>query len=249
MLDGWYCRTMANQQATMEQNENDVNDIEEGSSDEESVNQHQAVDFKAQYQILKKKFKFLIYENEFLQDSLRITQRRYLKASRDKSFLLDKLLQYEKPELTSSESEETETSDDEGTRSDQVKRKKLDGISSGTNSIQSRNSNVQPKRKKAVVKKPQVHVRKSLSEAIRLLFTVKVFFQITGSAPNLPSDGHMTAEEIERHLQSRHSLMELLPERAPPTVPHEMFSNEPSLDSESNECGIETSPSNIGDID
>ncbi|XP_055709842.1 INO80 complex subunit E isoform X2 [Phlebotomus papatasi] len=229
MLDGWYCRTMANQQATMEQNENDVNDIEEGSSDEESVNQHQAVDFKAQYQILKKKFKFLIYENEFLQDSLRITQRRYLKASRDKSFLLDKLLQYEKPELTSSESEETETSDDEGTRSDQVKRKKLDGISSGTNSIQSRNSNVQPKRKKAVVKKPQVH--------------------ITGSAPNLPSDGHMTAEEIERHLQSRHSLMELLPERAPPTVPHEMFSNEPSLDSESNECGIETSPSNIGDID
>lgn len=61
MLDGWYCRTMANQQATMEQNENDVNDIEEGSSDEESVNQHQAVDFKAQYQILKKKFKFLIY--------------------------------------------------------------------------------------------------------------------------------------------------------------------------------------------
>uniref|UniRef100_A0A6B2EAF7 Putative ino80 complex subunit e n=1 Tax=Phlebotomus kandelakii TaxID=1109342 RepID=A0A6B2EAF7_9DIPT len=222
MLDGWYCRTMANQQASMEQNE--INDIEEGSSDEESI--QQAVDFKAQYSILKKKFKFLIYENEFLQDSLRITQRRFLKASRDKSFLLDKLLQYEKPELTSSESEETETSEDETTRSDQTKRKKVDGIGA-SNSIPSRNS-VPPKRKKAVPKKPQV---------------------VSGSTQNLSSDGHMTAEEIERHLQSRHSLMELLPERAPPTVPHEMFSNEPSLDSESNECGIETSPSNIGDID
>lgn len=41
----------------------------------------------------------------------------------------------------------------------------------------------------------------------------------------------MTAAEVERHLQSRHTLMEMVPERAPPTVPTEMFSNEPSLDS------------------
>lgn len=43
------------------------------------------------------------------------------------------------------------------------------------------------------------------------------------------SDGHMTAEEVERHLQSRQSLIGLVPE-APATVPNEMFSNEPSLD-------------------
>ena len=49
-----------------------------------------------------------------------------------------------------------------------------------------------------------------------------------GNIPN--TDGHMTAEEVERHLQSLQSLMELVPERAPPTVPNEMFSNEPSLD-------------------
>lgn len=58
-------------------------------------------------------------------------------------------------------------------------------------------------------------------------------------------DGHMTAEEVERHLKSRQSFMELVPPTAP-TVPNEMFSNEPSLDSESNEL-IETSPSNIGE--
>lgn len=44
------------------------------------------------------------------------------------------------------------------------------------------------------------------------------------------SDGHMTAEEVERHLQSRQSIIGMVPERAPPTVPTEMFSNEPSLD-------------------
>lgn len=57
----------------------------------------------------------------------------------------------------------------------------------------------------------------------------------------------MTAEEVERHLQSRQSFIELVPEKAPPTVPTEMFSNEPSLDSESNDQMIETSPSNMGE--
>lgn len=47
---------------------------------------------------------------------------------------------------------------------------------------------------------------------------------------SLAGDGHMTPEEVERHLQSRQSYLELLPERAPPTVPTEMFSNDPSLD-------------------
>lgn len=42
----------------------------------------------------------------------------------------------------------------------------------------------------------------------------------------------MTAAEVERHLQSRQpALMGMVPERAPPTVPTEMFSNEPSMDS------------------
>lgn len=43
------------------------------------------------------------------------------------------------------------------------------------------------------------------------------------------TDGHMTAEEVERHLQSKQSLIGIGME-APATVPTEMFSNEPSLD-------------------
>lgn len=42
------------------------------------------------------------------------------------------------------------------------------------------------------------------------------------------TDGHMTAEEVERHLQSKQSLIGIF--EAPATVPTEMFSNEPSLD-------------------
>lgn len=53
--------------------------------------------------------------------------------------------------------------------------------------------------------------------------------QAAANKNNTFSDGHMTAEEVERHLQSRQSLIGLVPE-APATVPNEMFSNEPSLD-------------------
>lgn len=41
--------------------------------------------------------------------------------------------------------------------------------------------------------------------------------------------GHMTSEELERHLVSQQSLMDLDP-AASVTVPAEMFSHEPSLD-------------------
>jgi INO80 complex subunit E len=50
----------------------------------------------------------LFQENEFFQDSLKSSQRRLLKVTRDRSFLLDRLLQYEKPEETS-ESEDTDS--------------------------------------------------------------------------------------------------------------------------------------------
>lgn len=55
---------------------------------------------------------FIFKENECFQDALRSSQKRLLKVSRDRSFLLDRLLQYEKHESTTSDSEDTESSDD-----------------------------------------------------------------------------------------------------------------------------------------
>ncbi|KAJ4440086.1 hypothetical protein ANN_08219 [Periplaneta americana] len=217
MLDGWYCRSMV------------TNTEEDEESQEETIN------YKSQYRNLKRKLKFLIYENECFQEALRSTQRRLLKASRDRSFLLDRLLQYEKVDVSSSESEETESSDEgEISRPDTAKRKKPD---SGANShvTVSQSAGSTPKVQSSVKKKrppPKQQKQNSIPPCSSILL----------------SDGHMTPEEVERHLESRQTYLELVPEKAPPTVPTEMFSNDPSLDSESNEiCELETSPSNMGE--
>ncbi|KAG9468171.1 hypothetical protein GDO78_013606 [Eleutherodactylus coqui] len=77
------------------------------------------VDYKRKYKNLKRKLKFLIYEQECFQEELRRAQRKLLKVSRDKSFLLDRILQYENVDDDSSDSDITassENSDTEGGR-------------------------------------------------------------------------------------------------------------------------------------
>ncbi|XP_046854240.1 uncharacterized protein LOC124447384 isoform X3 [Xenia sp. Carnegie-2017] len=75
--------------------------------------------YKQKYRILKRKLKFLLYEQESFQEELRRSQRRLLRASKDKSFLLDQLLQVEGLDFLSSEDEETavSSSDDEQQKS------------------------------------------------------------------------------------------------------------------------------------
>ncbi|TSR27789.1 INO80 complex subunit E [Bagarius yarrelli] len=72
------------------------------------------VDYKRKYKNLKRKLKFLVYEQECFQEELRKAQRKLLKVSRDKSFLLDRLLQYERVDEDSSDSDATASSDSEG---------------------------------------------------------------------------------------------------------------------------------------
>ncbi|KAM6968217.1 INO80 complex subunit E [Aplochiton taeniatus] len=77
------------------------------------------VDYKRKYKNLKRKLKFLVYEQECFQEELRRSQRKLLKVSRDKSFLLDRLLQYERVDEDSSDSDATassENSEGEGLR-------------------------------------------------------------------------------------------------------------------------------------
>lgn len=65
---------------------------------------------------------FYFQENECFQNVLKTSQRKLLKASRDKHFLLDRLLEYEKPVFSdSSDGEATESSDDDYKRVD-IKR-------------------------------------------------------------------------------------------------------------------------------
>lgn len=70
--------------------------------------------------------------------------------TRDRSFLLDRLLQYEKADATSTESEDTESSDDDS-RMDQPKRRKIDNANNP-----GKNQN-QPKKKKQPTKKAMLN--------------------------------------------------------------------------------------------
>lgn len=126
MLDGWYCRSIASEAAAAE---------EEERAQEESK-------LKIEYKFLKGKLKNLLYvskyipfenidfidtqfviqENECFQQALRSAQKRLLAVTRDRSFLLDKLLLYEKVENSSSESEETDSSDEEWIKVEATKR-------------------------------------------------------------------------------------------------------------------------------
>lgn len=69
--------------------------------------------YKIKYRKLKKQLRALIYENECFQDELRKAQRTFVSLSRDKSFLLDRVLVYEKPGTVSSDSDVTESSEDD----------------------------------------------------------------------------------------------------------------------------------------
>lgn len=155
-----------------------------------------------------------------------------LKVSRDRSFLLDRLLNYEKVEVTSSESDDTESSDDETGRAD-AKRRKIDmGLGNFSSSVSTSGPSKTSSAKK---KKPSLKTIKSSSQP-----------QLQTLQQSSLSDGHMTSDEVERHLESRQRYLEM--DKTPVTMPNEMFSNDPSLDSESNEiCEMETSPSNLGE--
>ncbi|KAF5278069.1 hypothetical protein FQA39_LY18395 [Lamprigera yunnana] len=219
MLEGWYCRSIASEAAAAEE--------------EEQLNEESKC--REQYKSLKRKFKHLIYENEGFRVALRAAQKQLLIITRDRNFLLDRLLEHEKVN-SSSESEDTESSDDQDSiKAEPLKKRKPDS-SNGTSMY---GKMLPIKKKRIMTSKPSKQVNYQL---------LQVPCSTVSSNNAIVSDGHMTPEEVERHLQSRQSYMELVPERAPLTVPTEMFSNEPSLDSESNDIGeLETSPSNIGE--
>ncbi|XP_022078605.1 INO80 complex subunit E isoform X1 [Acanthochromis polyacanthus] len=85
------------------------------------------VDYKRKYKNLKRKLKFLVYEQECFQEELRRAQRKLLKVSRDKSFLLDRLLQYERVDEDSSDSDATVSSENSEGEAPRERERERDG--------------------------------------------------------------------------------------------------------------------------
>jgi len=187
-----------------------------------------AINYKKKYQALKKKMKLLVYEQECFLDELRKSQRKLLKVTRDRSFLLDRLLQYEHLNDTSSDSESTASSDSEAGK-DNKKRKPatshmLVGASSaGVSGLQltatgepiaslsSRLGKEPPK------KKPKIGARKvsaksgSLRTSLNII-SVPASRPVLGGMPAQSMVGvnqqprvGLSREEIERHLDLKHS--------------------------------------------
>lgn len=102
-------------------NTDDLNDSGPKSEDTPCESDDDEVDYKSRYRALKRKLKCLLYEQECFHDELRKYQKKCLRVSRDKSFLLDRLLQYEQPEL-SSDDQNTSSSEEEV---EQVKKLKI----------------------------------------------------------------------------------------------------------------------------
>ncbi|KAF0309663.1 INO80 complex subunit E [Amphibalanus amphitrite] len=152
--------------------------------------------YRVKYSKLKRKLKTLVFENESYRDELQRCQRKLLKLNRDKSFLLDRLLLYETA-VNSSDSESTEDSDTE--LDTKHARRKID-----TGAERS-----PVKRKKQIIKNKSQASRAQVSRAFS-------------------DSGHMTPEEVERHLETRTAVRrrDLVPERAPLTVPRQLFSTE-----------------------
>ncbi|XP_055523584.1 uncharacterized protein LOC129717595 [Wyeomyia smithii] len=225
-------------------------------SDEEMLPRRHQINYKVQYNELKKKLKYLLYENEFFQENLRTSQRRLLKITQDRSFLLDRLLQYEKTDLTTSESEETESSDD----SSKVEPAPTVGRKRKNDNAGNSQAKTAPKRRKPGPKKGSTQQARQANNSAIPPPTLMQPQQMIPAASSVQSmlvnhhqqqpqqlqahEGHLTTEEIERHLQSRaaQSMLEVVPEGE---LPSEMFSQAPS--SESNDHMVDTSPSNIGE--
>ncbi|KAL1244017.1 INO80 complex subunit [Trichinella spiralis] len=62
---------------------------------------------KEKYRKLKRRFKMLVFENEGYHEELRNLQRRLLKLTRDKNFIMERLLYFERPSDSSDDSDVT----------------------------------------------------------------------------------------------------------------------------------------------
>lgn len=176
----------------------------------------ECTDYKKSYKAMKKKLRLLIYEQECFYDELKKAQRQLLKVSRDKSFLLDRLIQYETMNDISSDSDSTQSSDsgNEMVASSVPKKKKVGSglhsstpLSSGNTSASvhqqgSSNRSTEPGKKRPKLSKKVAPSKGSRTNAPSASPGID---KTTAPIAAPTSEGPMTREEIERHLELKHS--------------------------------------------
>ena len=207
---------------------------------------HEPINYKKKYKTMKKKLRFIVFEQECFLEELRKSQRRLLKVSRDRSFLLDRLLQYEKIDGQSSDSDATASSDSE-TDAVVIPQKKKKVPSTPVSSILSSQQipsaaslsnmntgtfspaisvHISPVTAPIGSSKvaPATSVHSSLLKKGKVVKKVSKTTKVV-STPAPSTAVHMTREELERHLEMKQStkptFMSL--EKTPNSLPDDIF--------------------------
>nr|CAG4651524.1 EOG090X0LZH [Simocephalus serrulatus]SVE94658.1 EOG090X0LZH [Simocephalus serrulatus] len=205
--------------------------------------------FKDKYRNLKRKLKFLIYENECFSMEIRNMEKRLLRILKDRTFLLDMLTQHEaaSPAFESSDDDLTDSSDEvkmQHKNSDRKKKMKTERGTKKPPGIPSK-----PRRK------PPNKLDKKSSAKPDTVANLMMEDSSSSKQEVTTKTGHMTPEEVVRHLESRRAQQSQLefsfaPDKAPATVPTEMFSNDIEIGGGNFReflDDMDTSPSNGGD--
>lgn len=200
------------------------------------------VDFKQKYKLLKNKMKFLVYEHEALLDDLKKAQKKLLHVSRDRSFLLDRLLGYEKIEDSSSDEDAGVSSDSDSEKAPAKAGKKADAAvpEKSRKRESTKVAGEPPKKRLKTIKRPRGGAA-AAATAAAAVGTLALAPKSTSTPQSSREDVErrrgelrskaaavppLSREEIERHLESRPRLLAL--EKAPLHMPAEIFSNEAS---------------------
>ncbi|XP_070204964.1 INO80 complex subunit E-like isoform X2 [Littorina saxatilis] len=204
------------------------------------------IDYKQKYKALKKRLKLLVYEQECFLEELRKAQRKLLKVAKDRSFLLDRLMQYEKVDDSSDDSDATASSDSDadGHHRDGVpaKRKRVSGHGGGGGHSQASASGeggsqqATPANIASIIlaqaaaggsqeggkKRAKPSSKKSKANASK----AGSHATVASLLPSSTVPGQMTREELERHLDAKQNVFGI--EKATASLPMDIFSNDNS---------------------
>uniref|UniRef100_A0A336K8F2 CSON004987 protein n=1 Tax=Culicoides sonorensis TaxID=179676 RepID=A0A336K8F2_CULSO len=228
MLEGWYCRATKAAEDEM------------GTSNNASSvdNNHGSESYKNKYRELKKKLKYLLYENEFFKESLLQNQQQLMKVSRDRTYLLDRLLKYENPESELSEDESDTSVEDIPAPPPTLGKKRKLGDHIPTN----KRPDGAPKRKytkhKQLAQQQQQQQQQQKQQQMVNISSISSTsanqFLSNSHQGNNPilQDLNLNTEDVQRHLELKQ--FDTL-DNVTMSVPQEMFSSE-SSNMEDPEC-------------
>lgn len=206
------------------------------------------IDYKQKYKALKKRLKLLVYEQECFLEELRKAQRKLLKVAKDRSFLLDRLMQYEKIDDTSGDSDATASSDsdaeDHHREGIPIKRKRVSAQGISTGHVQPSGSGeatqlgsptsianlILAQQQQQVAgqdgakKRSKTPAKKPKTAGAKPLPEGGPVISLQALASPVP--GQMTREELERHLDAKQNVFGI--EKATASLPMDIFSNDNS---------------------